>query len=198
MTTEQQDTALAPVLIHLFKGVIYQEQHPNLWEQVIASQAAVRDYVRVLGLDLHLYEVEGYAFLRQQTVADDTESEAPPRLVARRQLTYPVSLLLALLRKRLAEQDASGGDTRTVVTRQQLLDMMHVFMPEQSNEAKLQDQMNAAINKVLEYGFLRELKQDDGSLEIRRLLKAFVDAQWLGMLEEKLAIYRDYAVGKEQ
>jgi len=196
MTTEQQDAALAPVLIHLFKGVIYQEQHPNLWEQVLASQAAVRDYVRVLGLDLHLYEVEGYAFLRQQTVADETESEALPRLVARRQLTYPVSLLLALLRKRLAEQDASGGDTRTVVTRQQLLDMMQVFMPEQSNEAKLQDQMNAAINKVLEYGFLRELKQDDGALEIRRILKAFVDAQWLGMLEEKLAIYRDYAVGE--
>ena len=40
----------------------------------------------------------------------DEDGSALPRLVPRRQLSYPVSLLLALLRKRLAEADAAGGE----------------------------------------------------------------------------------------
>jgi len=36
-----------------------------------------------------------------------------PRLVQRRALSFPVSLLLALLRKKLAEFDAGGGEGGT-------------------------------------------------------------------------------------
>lgn len=188
--TETQTPNLAPVLIQLFKGVVYADQHPRLWQALLELQAAVRDYIRILGLTLYLDEAEGYAFLRQQdTETDDEDSPDTPRLVAKRTLTYPVSLLLALLRKRLAEQDATGGDSRVVLERAQVVEMMRVFMPEHSNEAKTIDQINIAINKVIEYGFLRTLKQQDDMLEIRRILKAFVDAQWLGELDTKLKTY---------
>ncbi|UJS23925.1 DUF4194 domain-containing protein [Thiothrix winogradskyi] len=188
--TETQTPNLAPVLIQLFKGVVYADQHPRLWQALLELQAAVRDYIRILGLTLYFDETEGYAFLRQQdTETDDEDSPDTPRLVAKRTLTYPVSLLLALLRKRLAEQDATGGDSRVVLERAQVVEMMRVFMPEHSNEAKTIDQINIAINKVIEYGFLRTLKQQDDMLEIRRILKAFVDAQWLGELDTKLKTY---------
>lgn len=188
--TETQTPNLAPVLIQLFKGVVYADQHPRLWQALLELQAAVRDYIRILGLTLYFDEAEGYAFLRQQdTETDDEDSPDTPRLVAKRTLTYPVSLLLALLRKRLAEQDATGGDSRVVLERAQVVEMMRVFMPEHSNEAKTIDQINIAINKVIEYGFLRTLKQQDDMLEIRRILKAFVDAQWLGELDTKLKTY---------
>lgn len=197
MTTETPN--LAPVLIQLFKGVVYADQHPRLWQALLELQAAVRDYVRVLGLTLYLDEAEGYAFLRQQdTETDDEDSTDTPRLVAKRTLTYPVSLLLALLRKRLAEQDATGGDSRVVLERNQIVEMMRVFMPEHSNEAKTIDQINIAINKVIEYGFLRTLKQQDEMLEIRRILKAFVDAQWLGKLDAKLKTYQQYASAADE
>ena len=58
-----------------------------------------------------------------------------PRLIARRPLSFPVSLLLALLRKKLAEFDAGGGDTRLVLSRDELVEMIRVFMPEGSNDA---------------------------------------------------------------
>ena len=52
----------------------------------------------------------------------DEDAPRLPRLVARRPLSYPVSLMLALLRKRMAEFDASAGDTRLVLTRDEILD----------------------------------------------------------------------------
>ncbi|MGB3916938.1 DUF4194 domain-containing protein [Thiothrix litoralis] len=199
MSTETQTPNLAPVLIQLFKGVVYADQHPRLWQALLELQAAVRDYIRILGLTLYLDETEGYAFLRQQdSDAGDEDATDTPRLVAKRPLTYPVSLLLALLRKRLAEQDATGGDSRVVLERTQIVEMMRVFMPEHSNEAKTIDQINVAINKVIEYGFVRTLKQQDDMLEIRRILKAFVDAQWLGELDAQLKTYQQYASTKDE
>ena len=59
----------------------------------------LRDYVAVLGLELVLDEAEGYAFLRARNRDGDETTTKLPRLVARRPLSFPVSLLLALLRK---------------------------------------------------------------------------------------------------
>ena len=82
----------------------------------------------VLGLELALDESEGYAFLRARQENEDEGVTKLPRLVARRPLTFPVSLLLALLRKKLAEFDAGGGDTRLVLTRDQLVELVRVFL----------------------------------------------------------------------
>lgn len=193
LATTDTDNALPALLIQLLKGVVYEEQHARLWPSLLNLQAAVRDYCRVIGLELYIDEAEGYAFLRQQST-DDEEESAIPRLIPRRSLTFPVSLLLVLLRKRLAEEDASGGETRVVLSREQIIDMMSLFMPAQKNEARLNDQINTAINRAVDYGFLRKLKQDGiDLLEIRRILKAYVDAQWLDAFQERLNEYLEHA-----
>ena len=69
-----------------------------------------------------------------------------------------MSLLLALLRKKLAEFDAGGGDTRLILTRDEIVELMRVFLPDSSNEARLIDQVETHINKIVELGFLRRLK----------------------------------------
>jgi hypothetical protein len=159
----------------------------------------VRDYFRVIGLELYLDEAEGYAFLKQQPIDEDnSDTVTVPRLIPRRSLTFPVSLLLVMLRKRLAEEDAIGGSTRVVLSREQIIDMMLLFMPEQKNEARLNDQINTAINRAIDYGFLRKLKGDKEMLEIRRILKAFVDAQWLDEFQQHLDGYQDYALEQEK
>jgi hypothetical protein len=153
-------------------------------------QARVRDYVAVLNLELVLDEAEGYAFLRSRPEAEDGSTPRLPRLIARRPLSFPVSLLLALLRKKLAEFDASGGDTRLVLSRDEVAELMRVFLPEGSNEARLIDQIDAHLGKVIELGFLRRLKTEPGQptmVEVRRILKAFVDAQWLAEFDQRLA-----------
>lgn len=192
---------LSALAIALLKGVIYREGDERLWGSLLNLQSRVRDYVAVLGLELVLDEAEGYAFVRSRPEPEDGDVTARlPRLVARRPLSFPVSLLLALLRKKLAEFDAGGGHdgdgSRMVLTRDDIVELVRVFLPDSSNEARLIDQIEAHINKVVELGFLRRMKPASGpatgpaSFEVRRILKAFVDAQWLAEFDARLAAYQ--------
>ena len=186
--------SLSSVVIHLLKGVVYQENDAKLWSALLNLQSGTRDFVAVLGLELVLDEAEGYAFLRSKAEASNDETEKLPRLIVRRPLSFPLSLLLALLRKKLAEFDASGGATRLVLTRDEITELVRVFLPESSNEAKLIDQTEAHLNKIVELGFLRRLKPSQNGqapvFEVQRILKAFVDAQWLADFDTRLAGYQ--------
>lgn len=192
-----QELALSTVVVPLLKGVIYQENDPPLWGRLIALDAKVRDYVRVLDLELVLDEAEGYAFLRSRETdeGDGKPTASAPRLFPRRQLSFPVSLLLALLRKKLAEFDASGSEARLVLSRDEIVEMIRVFLPANSNEARLTDQIETHLNKIAELGFIRKLKasastSQPATYEVRRILKAFVDAQWLADFDSRLDAYR--------
>ncbi len=159
----------------------------------------MREQAAILLLELVLDEADGHAFLKSRPYPDDAEG-APrlPRLITRRALSYPVSLMLALLRRRMAEFDAGAGDTRLVLARDEIAELMRVFLPDGTNEARVVDQVDSTISKVVELGFLRQLKsaagqqgaRDKGSYEVRRILKAFVDAQWLAEFDERLEGYR--------
>lgn len=186
---------LSAVVVPLLKGVIYQDENPGLWGSLLKLQASVRDYVAVLGLELMLDEAEGYAFLRSRPDLDEEGLATIPRLVARRQLSYPVSLLLALLRKKLAEFDAGGGDTRLILSRDEVAELIRIFLPPGSNEVKLIDQVDATLNRIAELGFIRRLRGQGQMIEIRRIIKAFVDAQWLADFDERLAEYRRQLAG---
>lgn len=189
-----QGIALSRVLIGLMKGVVYRESDAALWQELLTLQARARDYVAVLGLELLLDEAEGHAFLRTRPTAEG-EAELP-RLVQRRPLSFPVSLLLALLRKKLAEFDAGSGEggisSRLILSRDEIVELIRVFLPTGSNEAKLIDQVESHLNKVIELGFVRRLKASSGepTYEVRRILKAYVDTQWLAEFDQRLAGYR--------
>jgi hypothetical protein len=179
----------------LMKGPIYRDQHEKVWRHLVGLRARVSDYVAVMGLEVIIDDTEGYAFLRSRP--GDGE-DGPPRLIARRALSFPVSLLLALLRKRLAEFDADNADTRLILTRDDMVEMMRTFMPAGSTEARLIDQIDAQIGKVVDLGFLRRLPGGDETYEVRRILKAFVDAQWLSGFNEGLARYAATLTGASE
>jgi uncharacterized protein DUF4194 len=184
--TAEPDLSVA--VTQLMKGVVYRDTHDRAWRSLLELQPQARDFVEVIGLQVVIDESEGYAFLRQRAV-DPDEPDPLPRLVPRRALSFPVSLLLALLRKKLAEFDAQGGDTRLMLSRAQILEMIRVFLPPTSNEARLTDQIDAHINKIVELGFLRPAKNSEQVYEVRRILKAFVDGQWLADFDTRLAEY---------
>jgi hypothetical protein len=191
----QAQSDLTSLIVPLLKGVLYREDDGVQWAALLQLQPRVRDYVAVLGLSLEVDEAEGYAYLRSREVDDDNEPRLP-RLVARRPLSFQVSLLLALLRKKLAEFDASGGDTRLILPLDAVAELMRVFMPAGSNETRLVDQVETNLNKVIELGFVRRLKpagtgaRQMPMFEVRRILKAFVDAQWLSEFDSRLAAYQ--------
>jgi hypothetical protein len=183
----KDESLLGQLLVTLFQGVLYRETEPALWHALLELQGLVIEHCAAIGLDMILDEAEGYAYLRQKPARPGEPSL--PRLVQRRSLSYPVSLLLALLRKKLAEFDTAGDGTVLVVTRDQIADEVKLFLPDTANEARLLDRIDAHLNKVVELGFLRRLRGQENEFEVRRILKAFVDAQWLGEFEQRLAEY---------
>jgi Domain of unknown function (DUF4194) len=204
--TSESPPDLSLLVVTLLKGVVYREGDGTLWNALLQLQSRVRDYVSVMVLDLVLDESEGYAFLRARD--QDQEGEIPnklPRLVARRPLSFAVSLLIALLRKKLTEFDAGGADTRLVLSLDEIVEMMRIFLPAQSNDSRLFDQIESNLNKIVELGFLRKLKNaadtnsstsTPATFEVKRILKAFVDAQWLSEFDQKLAAYQEHVSGK--
>lgn len=194
MRTPHNPTDSLPlVLITLMRGVLWRDDNEKIWHQLFTLQGGVRDHVAALGLRLEIDEAEGYAYLRQRPPSADN-SELP-RLISRRPLSYPVSLLLVLLRKKLAEQESGGTDRRLVMTRAELMDLVRQFLRDTTNEVKLVDRVEGQIAKVTELGFLRRLRGRDDEYEVSRLVKAFVDAEWLDDFERRLSEYHRHATG---
>ena len=109
--------------------------------------------------------------------------------------THFSALTIALLNGVIYRE--SGTDTRLVSSRDAIGELVRVFMPERNNEARLIDQIETHINRVVDLGFVRRLKSESGSastpasFEVRRILRAFVDAQWLAEFDTRLALDRE-------
>lgn len=179
--------AIGSAIIRLMQGVVYRELDEGTWLTLERSGAGVRDHFATIGVEVVLDDGEGYAYLR--TRPDDEEDDPLPRLVRRRTLTYNVSLLLVLLRKRLLEFETSGSEGRLVLTREQILEMLRVFQADSTNEARIVDHAERTIAKAVELGFLRPLRGQSDHWEVRRILKAYVDAQTLSDFAGKLKQY---------
>jgi hypothetical protein len=182
-----EPTVLSLVLVHLMKGPLYRDVHDKLWGHLLELQYQVGDYVSVLGLSVVVDEAEGYAYLRSQVI--DQDATEFPRLVARRTLPFKVSVLLALLRKRMAEFDASSSDVRLVLSRDQIIELLRLFMPDSTNEARLVDNIDTTVKRVCDLGFLHPLRGEQDKYEVRRILKAYIDGQWLSEFDARLDEY---------
>jgi hypothetical protein len=180
---------LSLVVIQLLKGPLYRDTNERLWEPLLRLRSRVTDYVGVLGLRLEVDESDGYAYLRSRP--DDEGEAAYPRLVTRHTLSFHVSLLLALLRKRLAEFDTTSSDSRLILSRDQILEMMRIYSPDSSDEVKAAKAIDLHIKRVEELGFLQRLRGEADQFEVRRIVRAFVDGQWLSELDRRLEEYLD-------
>ncbi len=182
---------LGRLLVSLYKGVVYRDADEVQWGRLMSRQAALRAHFAAVGLEVGIDEGEGFAYLKSSQSEGDPEI---PRLIVRRPLTYLVSLILVLLRKKLLEADHGQGDLKLVLGRDELVEMVRVFLPAGTNEAKVTEQVKAALSKITELGFLRHLPAEKDTWEVRRVLKAFVDAQWLADFHQRLESYRTAGV----
>ena len=182
------DHAVASAIIRLMQGVVYRESDEDTWITLERLGGGVRDHFATIGIDVVVDDAEGYAYLRSRPTEDG--DDPLPRLVRRRALTYNVSLLLVLLRKRLVEFETTGGEGRLVLSTDQIVEMLRLFQSESTNDARAVDQAETTIKKAAELGFLRQLRGQSDQWEVRRILKAYVDAQTLSDFAAKL---REYA-----
>jgi hypothetical protein len=188
------DLAFSRVLVALFKNVVFKEANPEHWEVILTQKYKIEDYVSKIGLTLMVDEMDGYGYLKQRSYGEGEEEI--PRLVPRHALSYPVSLLLVLLRKQLLEFDSTTGDQRLIVTRQQIAERMRLFLKDTTNEAKMVANIDKHIDRIENMGFLRRLRGSEDNFEVQRILRSFVNAEWLHHINERLDMYRAYAGGE--
>lgn len=189
------ERAVAAAIIRLMQGVVYRTSDEDTWLTLERLGAGVRDHFATIGVDVVVDDAEGYAYLRSRP--EEEGEEALPRLVRRRALTYNVSLLLVLLRKRLVEFETSGGEGRLVLSTEQIVEMLRLFQAESTNDARVVDQAETTIKKAAELGFLRQLRGQRDFWEVRRILKAYVDAQTLSDFAARLREYAGTAAEDE-
>ncbi|MEN8708376.1 MAG: DUF4194 domain-containing protein [Nocardioides marinisabuli] len=181
----EAELAVSTAVITLMRGVVYRETHEAVWMSLLRHGAPVRDHFATIGVDVLVDETEGYAYLRARD-----EEDALPRLVQRRSLSYPVSLMLVLLRKRMVEWESTSHEARLILTRDQIGELVSLFLADSPNQARQVDQVDSTITKVVDLGFLRRLRGQRDTFEVRRILKAFVDAQTLSDFAGRLEEYR--------
>lgn len=186
MSTDIQ-TPYAQALVHLLKGTVYTEQEKT-WEQVIEYQQEIQKYFSTIGLALHLYESEGYAFLKQH---EAEEYGNFPKLLESRALPYNVSLLCVLLRKRMLEEEQKDILSVAVITEEQIVQEMMGVLPSKNNDAKVRTSILTTINKVVKMGFLKEMKGHKVTYGIQRILKAKIGAGEVNELLEKMKKHAD-------
>lgn len=183
------------VLIALLKGIVYSHQE-EVWNALILpeNERDVRNYFADIHLDVIIDKSEGYAYLKQQQSespeeGDDAKPEDAPKLIRKRQLTFHVSLLCILLRKYLIENDQEGESTKAILSREEIENQMKLYLKESSNEAVIHKQIDNAIRKVEDEGFLRRMKSEQEQYEVNRIIKAFVNADQIRDLLER---YKEY------
>ena len=172
----------------LMKGVVYRDTHEKAWRHLIPLQSQVRDYVATMGLAVVVDEAEGYAFLRSRPDDGDGDdarhsaADSPPLAVAPCQPAARAAAQKARRIRRAGQRHPARADRDP--------DRRHgpgIPAPrDQRGQAGRPDRRAARQGRRA--GF-PAAAQGRRCYEVRRVLKAFVDAQWLAGLDEQLARY---------
>ncbi len=207
LRTKTEAPNISSVLIKLLQGFLLQEDKFN-WETLLSQQIVVRDFFANLGLYLHLDENDGYAFLRTipEGAIDDGKITSESlmgnlqqeeniekkklTLMRRFPLSFEVSLLCVLLREAIDQFDATvHDDHRLILTRAEIYELLRLYFPDRSDETKLIKRWDNVINKVIDLGFIRELKSDPSRIEVLRIIKGMIDAEKIQEMKRNMQQY---------
>ncbi len=192
-------TPYAETVIRLLQGVIYSDNERQ-WNNLLLYRSAVIEYFSKIGVAVVVAETDGFAYLQDMRDENDTgDSDAVEvtdsdnagdgvSLFSKRPLGYGISMLAVILTKKIIDFDLTGGDqTRLIMSRDDIINSYSIFLPEKSNEARAVDRINADLNKLADYGFIRKIGDD--AYEIKRILKAKFSGDILNEVNKKLEAY---------
>ncbi|MBB5737717.1 MULTISPECIES: DUF4194 domain-containing protein [Xanthomonas] len=148
------------------------QRHGALWPALLRNEAAIRQVLCELFLELVLDREGGVAFTRQ---ADTAELESPS-LLRSAPLTFIESVLLLFLRQQLAEADTRGE--RAVVDEAQLVEALSVYEKNVSTDrAGFARRVLTAIGKMRDNQLLSRLRGSEERYEVSPVLKLLFSAE---------------------
>ncbi|MDT4967398.1 MAG: hypothetical protein QOJ64_2135 [Acidobacteriota bacterium] len=173
----------------LLQQPLYREDG-GLWDTLRAERNEIAAYFSAIGQQLVVDEGDGFAFLRQIEPEGD---ERVPRLAQRRRLSYDATLLLVCLREEFCRFDTSAEESsRLVKSRDELHLLVGAFLRETNNQVRDVRLVDAAIQRLMELGFLKQIGDADQELfELMRIVKARLTPNELQVIKEKLQIHAE-------
>lgn len=185
--SEDRIEPFAIAIRKLLRGVVYHDDGAA-WQQIRDYELPIREYLSKIGLGMHLDEIGSFAYLYDESRDDDDNQDALPALTTRRNLSFPDTLLLVLLRERLDEHEMRDLDgSRLVLSHEDLLEMLQVFIQDYGDARKIEMNTTTSVNRLVRYGFLT--KRNDGQYEVRPLIRAKVSASELEDIKARLITY---------
>jgi Domain of unknown function (DUF4194) len=182
----------APVVLKLLQNPLFSDETAS-WNLLLAYLTPVQEYFARIGLEMCVQEEDGYAYLHQPALEDDEgQSIALPRLTRRDRLTYSTTLLCVLLREWLDQFESTHLDAgKCTITDDQVRELLVPFLPARTDERALQRRIDATIERLIDLGFLKRMPNTEkpAYFEVRRILKAKIDAEKLAEIKEKLVRY---------
>lgn len=185
--------AWANACIKLLQGIVYDDD--PCWNMLSNNIREITDFFETIGVQVFIDQNDGYAFLKQ---IDNDETDAGSetiRLIRRYPLSFELSLLCVLLREELEKFDSSQHDSAILVlSESEIRSMLSVYFKEKADQTKLYRELTKYLNQAAELSFLKELKENSGStdipidrkFEVRRILRAVIDIDFLSEFKKRL------------
>ena len=120
-------------------------------------------------------------------------------LVSRRQMGFEASIILIVLRQILEDYDNNPIETQSadkIITNNEIKDEVRLFLSEKYDKAKLEKDLDTYIQRVADWGFLKEIKRnnDEVRYKIHRIIKEKVTLEDLDSFKKKLEEYANTTI----
>ena len=180
-------------IVFLLKKTV--EKNSPVSEDIINYQIEIQEYLSVIGLELIVKKDEGFAYVKQIVWDDDTTLN----LVSRRQMGFEASIILIVLRQILEDYDNNPIETQStdkIITNNEIKDEVRLFLSEKYDKAKLEKDLDTYIQRVADWGFLKEIKRnnDEVRYKIHRIIKEKVTLEKLDSFKKKLEEYANTTI----
>jgi hypothetical protein len=181
---EHLEPYAAPIL-KLLRGSISEDTDTREWERLLVYEKQIRDYLRKIGLTLHLDKVDCYAFLKQSEHEDESENPVLPRLTRKRMISKRETLLLVLLRESLLDIEEKNAASAPILRRDEIHEKLSPFFPVTLDEVERKKDFDRIIGRIVDLGFLKDMKNEH--FKIERIIKARVSLDELDVIKNKFS-----------
>ena len=171
------------VIVALLKGpYLSRRRHEKMWDQLIASEQAIRSRLADCYAELIVDDGAELAYLRNAPCPD------APSIIRSHTLTFVQTAMVLALRRTMLTGDA--GD-RALVDFGEVLDQLDVYRAG-VDQAAFTRRVRTAWTRMRDLGILLKTSTED-RCEISSALKILIDAETIGEIE---AEYQAIAQGK--
>lgn len=170
-------------------GLLEADQKPNLYQTAQIHTDAINQILEPLDLRLKIDDIRGLAFLvvaeTFRTNDDDDEWSHP--LIRRQRLTLEQSLMLAILRQHYVvhEQEAGIGAGGAIISLDDLLPSLKLYLGESGSDAKDQKQLRNLLENLKAHGIVSDIDDKD-KITIRPIITHVATPQTLQALLQQL------------